>query len=233
MQLVGASFTYALDLLKRFGLNDCKPAPTPMVLGQQLSQKESNPVKHPEKYRSLVGAHQYLTFTRPDITFAVNQVCQFMHDPRELHIQAAKRILRYVKGTLADGLFFPTVKRQPNLVAYSDANWGGDPDSRRSISGFCVFFAGSLILWSSKKQRTVSRSSEKEKYRAMSDATAERTWYRHLLSELRIKPNGLTLLCDNQSAIKLASNPLFHARSKHIELDCHFVRKKVEDSLNC
>lgn len=106
MQLVGASFTYALDLLKRFGLNDCKPAPTPMVLGQQLSQKDSNPVKHPEKYRSLVGAHQYLTFTRPDITFAVNQVCQFMHDPRELHIQAAKRILRYVKGTLADGLFF-------------------------------------------------------------------------------------------------------------------------------
>jgi len=77
-----------------------------MVLGQQLSQKDSNPVKHPEKYRSLVGAHQYLTFTRPDITFAVNQVCQFMHDPRELHIQAAKRILRYVKGTLADGLFF-------------------------------------------------------------------------------------------------------------------------------
>lgn len=129
--------------------------------------------------------------------------------------------------------FFPTVKRQPNLVAYSDANWGGDPDSRRSISGFCVFFAGSLILWSSKKQRTVSRSSAKEKYRAMSDATAERTWYRHLLSELGIKPNGLTLLCDNQSAIKLASNPLFHARSKHIELDCHFVRKKVEDSLNC
>lgn len=225
---------YALDLLKRFGLNDCKPAPTPMVLGQQLSQKESHPVKHPEKYRSLVGALQYLTFTRPDITFAVNQVCQFMHDPREFFIQAAKRILRYVKGTLADGLFFPTVKRQPNLVAYSDANWGGDPDSRRSIKGFSVFFAGSLILWSSKKQRTVSRSSAKQKSRAMSDATAERTWYRHLLSELGIKPNGLTLLCDNQSAIKLASNPLFHARSKHIELDCHFVRKKkVEDSLNC
>lgn len=88
-----------------------------------------------------------LTFTRPDKPFAVNQVCQFMHDPRELHLQAAKRILRYVKGRLADGLLFPTVKRQPNLVAYSDADWGGDPDSRRSISGFCVFFAVLCLCW--------------------------------------------------------------------------------------
>lgn len=172
-----------------------------------------------------MGALQYLTFTRPDITYAVNQVCQFMHDPRDVHLKAAKRILRYVKGTLSDGLLFVTKKEKPGLVAFSDADWGGDPDTRRSTSGFCVFFAGSLVSWSSKKQRKVSRSRTEAEYRAMLDAAAEIIWYKHLLSELNIEINDAYLSCDNQSAIKLALNPVFHARSKHFDLDCHFIRE--------
>ncbi|GKV30529.1 hypothetical protein SLEP1_g39332 [Rubroshorea leprosula] len=203
---------YALDLLKRFGLDNCKPAPTPVALGSKLSQKESTLVKHPERYRSLVGTLQYLTFTQPDITYVVNQVCQFMHDPQEAHLQVAKRILGYIKGTLHNGLFFSAHKTKVDLVAFSDADWGGDPDSRKSIFGFCVFFTGSPISLSSKKQRKVSRSSTKAEYKAVSDATAE-----------------LAFACDNQSAMKLALNPVFHVRSKHFELDCHFIREKVED----
>ncbi|GKU95637.1 hypothetical protein SLEP1_g8971 [Rubroshorea leprosula] len=155
---------YALDLLKRFGLDNCKPTPTLVALGGKLSQKESTLVKHPEKYRSLVGALQYLTFTRPDITYAT----------------------------------------KVDLVAFSDANWGGDPDSRKSIYGFRVFFVGSPISWSSKKQRKVSRFSTKVEYKAMSDATAELAWFRHLFSGLGIKISNAFLACDNQSAIKLA-----------------------------
>ena len=130
------------------------------------------PVSDPTDFRSLAGALQYLTFTRPDISYAVQQVCLHMHDPREPHLAALKRILRYVRGTLHMGLLVrPSTAL--DLVVYSDADWAGCPDTRKSTSGYAVFLGNNLVSWSSKRQNTVSRSSAEAEYRAVANAVAE------------------------------------------------------------
>ncbi|XP_042984742.1 uncharacterized mitochondrial protein AtMg00810-like [Carya illinoinensis] len=197
---------------------------TPMVVAQHLSIAGLD-FDDPSLYRSLVGALQYLTITRSNITHAVSVVSQFMHKPSISHFQAVKRILRYVKGTLRFGLSF-TLSSSLELLAYSDADWAGCPDTRRSISGYVVYFGGNLVSWSSKKQPTVSRSSCESKYRALALTAAEVKWLRHLLRDLHVSPpSPPVLLCDNQSSIFLAVNPVSHKRSKHIDLDyhCEFV----------
>jgi len=150
-----------------------------------------------------------------------------MHDPREPHLALLKRILRYVKGTLSTGLHIGTgpVDR---LTAYSDADWAGSPDSRRSTSGYCVFLGDNLVSWSSKRQTTVSRSSAEAEYRAVAHAVAESCWLRQLLQELHMPLSSATLVyCDNVSAVYMTANPVHHRRTKHIEIDIHFVRDKV------
>ncbi|GJX31144.1 ribonuclease H-like domain-containing protein [Tanacetum coccineum] len=141
------------------------------------------PVVDPTLYRSLAGSLQYLTFTRPDITYAVQQVCLYMHDPREPHFSALKRILRYVQGTLDYGLqlFSSTTD---SLIAYSDADWAGCPTTRRSTSGYCVFLGNNLLSWSSKRQPTLSRSSVEANYRGVANDVAETCWIRNLLREV-------------------------------------------------
>uniref|UniRef100_A0A2N9HLR0 Reverse transcriptase Ty1/copia-type domain-containing protein n=1 Tax=Fagus sylvatica TaxID=28930 RepID=A0A2N9HLR0_FAGSY len=217
---------YASDLLQRFAMTNCKPSSTPYSSTSRLTKDQGTPLVDPTSFRSLVGALQYLTFTRPDLSFAVNQVCQFMHSPTDTHLIAAKRILRYVKGSLSSGLLF-----QPgslNLQAYADADWAGDPIDRRSTSGYVVFLGSTPITWVSKKQCTVSRSSTEAEYRSLASATAEVFWIRMVLKDLGIfLPNPPILWCDNLSALALASNPVFHARTKHIEVDYHFIREKV------
>ncbi|CAA7037224.1 unnamed protein product [Microthlaspi erraticum] len=160
-------------------MTDCNPCSTPVDTKEKLSL-EGAPVSDPTLYRSLAGALQYLTFTRPDIAYAVQQVCLFMHDPREPHFAALKRILRYIKGTISHGLH---IHKSPvdQLIAYSDADWAGCPSTRRSTSGYGVFLGDSLISWSSKRQPTVSRSSAEAEYKAVANAVAETTWLRNLL----------------------------------------------------
>jgi hypothetical protein len=149
---------YILDILTRHGMTGCNPCSTPVDSCAKLAATAGPPVADPTAYRSLVGALQYLTFTRPDIAYAVQQVCLYMHDPREVHLVAAKRILRYLQGSIDHGLVIP--KSAPTqLIVYTDADWAGCPDTRRSTSGYAVFLGGSLISWSSKRQHTVSRSS--------------------------------------------------------------------------
>ena len=170
---------------------------------------------------------QYLTLTRPDIAHAVQQVCLYMHDPRESHFSLIKRILRYIKGTMAYGLALSR-SRSHELVVYSDADWAGCPDTRRSTSGYCVFLGDNLISWSSKRQHTVSRSSAEAEYRGVANAVAETCWIRQLLSELRRPLTRATLVyCDNISAVYLSTNPVHHQRTKHVEIDLHFVRERV------
>ncbi|XP_039786996.1 uncharacterized mitochondrial protein AtMg00810-like [Panicum virgatum] len=149
---------YALDLLQHAGMAECHSNSTPVDVRAKLSAIEGSPVADPTEYRSLAGALQYLTLTRHDLAYAVQQVCLFMHDPREPHLALVKCILRYVKGTLLAGLYISTGPVD-TLVAYSDADWAGCPDSRCSTSGFCVFLEDNLVSWSSKRQTTVSRSS--------------------------------------------------------------------------
>ncbi|KAJ9559625.1 hypothetical protein OSB04_004785 [Centaurea solstitialis] len=178
-------------------------------------------------YRSLAGALQYLTFTRPDIAYAVQQVCLFMHDPRLPHLNALKRILRYLKGTLSHGLHLK-VSAVDRLVAYSDVDWAGCPNTRRSTSGFCVYLGDNLVSWSSKRQHVVSRSSAEAEYRGIANVVAETAWLRNLLLELCCPLSRATVVfCDNVSAMYLASNPVQHQRTKHVEIDLHFVRERV------
>jgi histone deacetylase 1/2 len=219
---------YALELLARAGMSKCSPSPMPMsstdrcaTVGDVLSTDDAT------TYRSLVGGLQYLALTRPDIAYAVNRVCQYLHDPRSSHWSAVKRILRYVRGSLSHGLFIQPA-RSSVLTAYSDADWAGNLDDRRSTGGYALFYGSTLIAWSAKKQSTVSRSSTESEYKVVADATAEVIWVEALLKELGVRQASPSILwCDNIGATYLSSNPVFHARTKHIEIDYHFVRERV------
>ncbi|XP_028091834.1 uncharacterized protein LOC114292119 [Camellia sinensis] len=198
---------------------DCKPCAAPISLKLHISSDFSLPYPKSSLYRSL-------TITRPELSYAVNQACQHMHSPTIAHFSTVKLILRYVKGTLHFGLqFHPS---QFHLHAHSDSNWAGDSTDRRSTSGYCVYLGTNLISWSSKKQATISRSSTKTEYRSLAHTAAELSWLQMLLIEFSIlHSTSSTLSCDNLSSMSLATNPVFHSRSKHIEVDCHFVHERV------
>jgi hypothetical protein len=217
---------YTEDILTRAGMINCKSCTTPVDTSSKLAST-GPPVDSATDYRSIAGALQYLTFTRPDITYAVQQACLHMHDPREPHANLLKRILRYLKGTLDHGLQLHRTS-VVSLTAYTDADWAGCPDTRKSTSGYGVFLGDNLVSWSSKRQQTVSRSSAEAEYRAVANAVAESCWLRQLLAELhRPLRQATVVFCDNISAVYLSTNPVQHQRTKHVEIDLHFVRERV------
>ena len=168
---------YLLDILDRAGMRDCKPSSTPMDTHSKLSAADGTSVSDPTHYHSIAGALLYLTFTRLDIAYAVQQVCLHMHKPRDPHLAAVKRILRYLQGSQDLGLHL--YRTTPiDLIVYSDADWAGCPDTRKSTSGYAVFLGDNLISWSSKRQLTVSCSSAEAEYRAMANGVAEACWLR-------------------------------------------------------
>ncbi|RVW96902.1 Retrovirus-related Pol polyprotein from transposon TNT 1-94 [Vitis vinifera] len=218
---------YALDILEETGMLDCKPVDTPMDPNVKLVPGQGEPLGDPGRYRRLVGKLNYLTITRPDISFPVSVVSQFLQSPCDSHWDAVIRILRYIKSTPGQGVLYEN-RGHTQVIGYTDADWAGSPTDRRSTSGYCVFIGGNLISWKSKKQDVVARSSAEAEYRAMALATCELIWLRHLLQELRFgKDEQMKLICDNQAALHIASNPVFHERTKHIEVDCHFIREKI------
>nr|GEX76496.1 ribonuclease H-like domain-containing protein [Tanacetum cinerariifolium] len=185
---------YATEVLERAGMLTCNPCRTHVDTDSKLSA-DGDPVSDPTLYRSLAGALQYLTFTQPDISYAVQQ------------------------------LYSSTTS---TLVAYSDADWGGCPTTCRSTFGYCVFLGNNFLSWSSKRQFTISRSSAEAEYRGVAYTVAETCWLRNLLRELHTSLSTATLVyCDNVSAVYLSSNPVQHQRTKHIEIDIHFVRDLV------
>ena len=220
---------YAKDILSKVGMVNCKPVTTPMPSMEKLSQHDGDPLGPVDstRYRSVVGALQYITLTRPDLAFAVNRVCQYLHAPTTHHWSAVKRIIRYLKFSEGTGLL---IRRNSPLVinGFSDADWAGSRDDRRSTGGFVVFLGSNVVSWSARKQPTVSRSSTEAEYKSMANTTAEMMWVEQLLGEfgvkLRVRPR---LWCDNLGATYLSANPVFHARAKHIEIDFHFVRERV------
>ncbi|CAL8167398.1 unnamed protein product [Prunus armeniaca] len=196
---------YALDILQDSGLLGARPDKFPMEQNLKLTPTNGELLNDPTKYRRLVGRLIYLTVTRPDIVYPVRTLSQFMHQPRRPHWDAAIRVLKYLKGTPGQ-------------------DWGGCRATRRSVTGYCVFLGNSLISWKSKKQTNVSRSSAEAEYRAMANTCLELTWLRFILQDLKVPQIAhAPLFCDNQSALYIAANPVFHERTKHIEIDCHIV----------
>ncbi|KAF5462625.1 hypothetical protein F2P56_018614 [Juglans regia] len=218
---------YAQDILTRAQLLDSKPVHTPMVVSQHLTG-DGLAFLDPTLYRSLVGALQYLTITRPDIVHAINSVSQFLHAPTTYHFLAVKGILRYVKGTLHFGLTFRPSAAFGALVAYSNADWTDCPDTRRSTSGYSIYLGDNLVSLCAKKQPTLSNSSSEFEYRALATTATELLWLTHLLHDLKVPISPMPiLLCNNKNAIFLSSNHVSHKRAKHIELDYHFLRELV------
>ena len=217
---------YAHDLLAKAQMLDATKINTPIAQKPSPLPNDTRPTD-PTNYRQLCGSLQYLTFSRPDLTHAVNLVCQHFQNPTMKDLRAVKRILRYIKGTLTYGVRYLS-QSSLTLNAFCDADWAGCPTTRRSTTGFCIFLGSNCITWASKKQPTVSRSSTEAEYRALATTAVDITWLQHLLHDIGITlERRPLLLCDNKSAIHLSSNPVFHARTKHIEIDGHFIREKV------
>ncbi|GJV98748.1 ribonuclease H-like domain-containing protein [Tanacetum coccineum] len=217
---------YVIQLLERAHMVICNPSRTPVDTESKLGP-EGAPVQDHTLYRSLARGLQYLTFTCPDLSYAVQQICLYMHDPREPQLVALKRILWYVKGNLDLGLHL-YVSSTTSLVGYTDADWASCPSTRRSTSGYCVFLGVNLLSWFTKRQHTFSRSSAKAEYQAVANVVAETAWLRNLFRELHSPLSTVTLVYyDNVSAVYMSANPVQHQRMKHIEIDIHFVRDMV------
>ncbi|RVW63221.1 Retrovirus-related Pol polyprotein from transposon RE1 [Vitis vinifera] len=156
---------------------------------------------------------------------------QFMNNPNEEHMEAVYRILRYLKLTLGKGLFFEKNQRR-DIEVFSDADWVGSVQDRRSTSGYCTYVWGNLVTWRSKKQSVVSRSSAEAEFRAMAHDICEEIWLRRVLKELKISDEEpMKMFCDNQSTISIAKNPVHHDRTKHVEIDRHFIKEKIEEGI--
>lgn len=226
---------YTLNIVMECGFLGAKPSPMPAELNHKLVHADKTNshtlLSDPRKYRRLVGRLIYLRFTRLDLSYIVHILSQFMQQPLEAHWLTALRVVRYLKGTPDRGIM---LKSECNLqiTAYCDADWSSCPSTRRSLSAYVIFLGDSLVSWRTKKQPTVSRSSAELEYRAMADTTCELKWLKRLLQMLGFEHDQpIPLHCDRKSAIHIATNPVFHKRTKHVENDCHTTRDEVKSKM--
>ena len=211
------------DLLKDHPVEKDKRAFTSLPIHLKLSALGGDLLEDPTPCRSLVRKLNILTNTRPDLAYAIQTLSQFMQKPRSSHWQALHHTLSYVSHTCGQGIFL-RASNKITIQAFSASDWGSCIDSRRSVTGYLIMLGQSAISWKSKKQNIVSRSSSEAEYRAMASTAAEITWIVRLIEELSLTNlRPITLHCDNQSAIHIAKNPVFHGMTKHIEVDCHFT----------
>jgi hypothetical protein len=229
--------SYIQQLLERHGMGDCTPVTTPLDTSAKLSAiTDDEASADPKEYASIVGGLMFAAcVTRPDIMCAVGQLSQFFNNPSSKHLSAAKRVLRYLRGTPTLGI---TYRPPPmRLQGYSDADWAGDVDTRRSTTGYVVMLNNGAVAWKSRRQPTVALSTMESEYMALTEATKELKWIRTFLAELdnsnaESSGNSSTdLFSDNQSAIALAKNPVSHARAKHIDIRHHFIREAIDDKI--
>nr|GEW06400.1 putative reverse transcriptase, RNA-dependent DNA polymerase, Gag-polypeptide of LTR copia-type [Tanacetum cinerariifolium] len=218
--LVLSQRKYILDILKDSEMLGCRPSVFPFDQGTKLDKGEEEARVDATQYRRLVGRLLYLQATRPDVTYAINVLSQFVSDPRQNHLEAAKRVLRYLKGTPGKGILLPR-EGPTTLTAYCHSDWLGCPFTRRSKTGYLLLFSSGPISWKTKKHSVVSRSSAEAEYRAMASTVSEIIWVRWLLKDMQVQLTTPTsLFCDNQAARHIANNPVYHERTKHVEMDC-------------
>jgi hypothetical protein len=220
---------YVSEIIKRAGMEKCKVVNTPLSSSEKVSSYKGDPLsaKDATKYRSIVGALPYLTLTRSNLAYSVNKACQFLHAPTTNHMILVKRILRYVQRTIDLSL---RIRRDKSLRinAFSDVDWAGCPDDRCSTGDFAIYLRSNMLSWSACKLATVSRSSTEAEYKSLANATTEVIWVQTIMRELGINQSKIPCLwCDNLEATYMTANPVFHARTKHIEIDYHFVRERV------
>ena len=221
---------YVLDLLKQTGMIGCKPADTPIDPNKKLGDGEQGESVDIGQYQRLVGELIYLSHTRPDIAFAVSLVSQFMHVPHKEHLEVAYRILRYLKNSPGQGLLFKR-SRQRTVEAYTNADWADSVTDRKSTTGYCTYVWGNLVTWRSKKQNVVACSSAEAEYRAMANEVCEILWIQRILEELKQPVESPMRLY--KAAISIAHNPVQHDRTKHVEIDRHFIKEKLEAGVIC
>ncbi|GAA0171560.1 transmembrane signal receptor [Lithospermum erythrorhizon] len=221
---------YALDIISEAGLLSSKPVGFPMEQNQKLASSTSALLKDSERYRRLVGRLLYLSFLRPDLSFAVHILSQFLHQPRQDYWSAALRVVKYLKGCPGQGILLSS-QSTLKLSGWCDSDWASCSITRRSLSGWIIFLDDSPVSWKTKKQVTVSQSSVEAEYRSMAVLTCELKWLRGLLWCFGVFYSGaVELFCDSQS-VHLAQNSVFHERTKHIKIDCHFLRDVVLDGI--
>lgn len=223
---------YALDLLQESGMSACQPVDTPVEEGLKLCVEVNQVPVDKGRYQRLVGRLMYLAHTRPDLAYALSIVSQFMHNPGEQHMNVVMRILRYLKSAPGRGILFTKNVDCQHVDAYTDADWAGAIDDRRSTSGYFTFVGGNLVTWRSKKQNVVARSSAEAEFRGMALGICEALWLRLLLVDLGYPPRqSIQLYCDNKAACDIAHNPVQHDRTKHVEVDRFFIKEKLDEKI--
>ncbi|GJW74998.1 hypothetical protein Tco_0134368 [Tanacetum coccineum] len=225
---LGLQAKYALKTLKKYGMDLSDPVDTPMVDRLKLDEDLMGIPVDQTRFRGMVGSLMYLTASRPDLVFAVCMCARYQAKPTKKHLEAIKRVFRYLKGTINMGLWYPKDNAM-SLTAYADADHAGCQDSRRSTSGSAQFLGDRLVSWSSKKQRSTAISTTEAEYIAMSGCCAQILWMRSQLKDYGFDFNKIPLYCDNKSAIALCCNNVQHSRSKHIDIRHHFIREQVEN----
>lgn len=210
-------------------MSNCRPTATPTAIKISLQADDSQPCPNPTQFRQLVGALQYHTITCSYITFTVNKLCQSIHNLMLLHFKNLKQLLRYLKGTLIHGLSIAS--KSLTLTLFSDFDWAGDNIDQKSTTGHCVLLGEVPISWTAKKQHTVARSSTEVEYKTLASITSEVLWICNMLKELLLpQKTPMIIYRDNISAISLGHNPILHAKTKHIEINCHFTRSCIQDN---
>jgi hypothetical protein len=216
---------YLREMLKMFQMEDSKPMGTPMVTGCKLNKDDDSPDVDQSSYRSMIGNLLYITASRPDIMHVVGMVGRYQSSPKQSHLQAFKRIFRYLKEIMNYGLWYPR-NQNFQLTAYSGADWANCVDERKNTNGGAFFLGNSLVAWLSKNQGSISLSTTEVEYIVVATCCTQVLWMIQTLADLEVKyPAPIPIHYDNTSAINVSKNPILHSKTKHIPIKYHFLRE--------
>ena len=216
---------YAREVLKKFHMEDCKSTTSPMNQKEKFSKDDGVDKVDEKHYKSLIGCLMYLSATRPDILFAVSILSRFMHCASEVHLQAAKRVVRYIKDTLDYDVKY-SHSHNFKLYGYSDSDWVGCVDDLRSTTSYCFTFGSGVFSWLSKKQEVITQSTAEAEYVAVVAAVNQALWIRKIMTDLHMEQEENTqIFVDNQAAISIANDPMFHGKIKHFKIKLFLLRE--------